>query len=62
MLRVHRATLYHRLRRIEKITGCDLGHGDDRLTLHLGLKLLGLAAAYRNEVAAHPPRRMLLRS
>jgi sugar diacid utilization regulator len=45
---VHRATLYHRLRRIEEHTGCRLDRGDDRLTLHLGLKLRALAAAYRN--------------
>lgn len=44
---VHRATLYHRLRRIEEHTGCHLDRGDDRLTLHLGLKLRALAAAYR---------------
>ncbi|WP_367433025.1 PucR family transcriptional regulator [Streptomyces celluloflavus] len=42
-LRVHRATLYHRLKRIEHITGCRLDSGDDRLTLHLGLKLRVLA-------------------
>jgi hypothetical protein len=45
---VHRATLYHRLKRIEEHTGCRLDRGDDRLTLHLGLKLRALAAAYRN--------------
>ncbi|MHA6626305.1 PucR family transcriptional regulator [Pseudonocardia sichuanensis] len=44
---VHRATLYHRLKRIEEHTGCHLDRGDDRLTLHLGLKLRALAAAYR---------------
>lgn len=49
LLCVHRATLYHRLRRIEQLTGCSLDSGDDRLTLHLGLKLRGLAAAYRSQ-------------
>ncbi|WP_409179512.1 PucR family transcriptional regulator [Amycolatopsis sp. VS8301801F10] len=50
-LKVHRATLYHRLKRIEAITGCDLNRGEDRLTLHLGLKLRTLAAAYRDQTA-----------
>ncbi|MTD54660.1 PucR family transcriptional regulator [Amycolatopsis pithecellobii] len=44
---VHRGTLYHRLRRIEQLTGCSLDDGDDRLMLHLGLKLRRLAAADR---------------
>ncbi len=48
-LRIHRATLYQRLKRIEQITGCSLDNGDDRLTLHLGLKLRTLAAAYREQ-------------
>ncbi|MEV4143895.1 helix-turn-helix domain-containing protein [Amycolatopsis sp. NPDC049691] len=48
-LRVHRATLYQRLKRIEQITGCSLDSGDDRLMLHLGLKLRVLAAAYRDQ-------------
>lgn len=47
LLCVHRATLYHRLKRIETHTGCRLNRGDDWLTLHLGLKLRTLAAAYR---------------
>jgi GAF domain-containing protein len=46
---VHRATLYHRLKRIEEHTGYRLDRGDDRLTLHLGLKLRALAAAYRTQ-------------
>lgn len=44
---IHRASLYHRLSRIEQITGCDLNNGYDRLTLHLGLKLRALAAALK---------------
>lgn len=43
-LAVHRQTLYHRLRRIEQITGLDLGDGQDRLRLHLGLTLAPLVA------------------
>ncbi|ALL79794.1 CdaR family transcriptional regulator (plasmid) [Pseudonocardia sp. EC080610-09] len=49
LLCVHRATLYHRLKRIETHTGYRLGRGDDWLTLHLGVKLRALAAAYRRQ-------------
>ncbi|MCX6466323.1 MAG: helix-turn-helix domain-containing protein, partial [Pseudonocardiales bacterium] len=38
-LTLHRTSLYHRLRRIEEITGMDLSDGRDRLVLHLGLRL-----------------------
>jgi hypothetical protein len=38
-LSVHRQTLYHRLRRIEELTGLSLAAGQDRLTLHLALTL-----------------------
>jgi DNA-binding PucR family transcriptional regulator len=41
---IHRTTLYHRLRRIGEITGLDLRSGDDRLLLHVGLRLRRLAA------------------
>ncbi|WP_223840115.1 PucR family transcriptional regulator [Saccharopolyspora pogona] len=51
---IHRATLYHRLRRIEKITDHHFDNGDDRLTLHLGLKLRALAAAYESPVGSEP--------
>lgn len=36
-MQVHRASLYYRLRRIEKLAEIDLRHGDDRLALHLAL-------------------------
>lgn len=42
-LSVQRGTLYHRLNRIEQLADVDLGRGDDRLALHLGLKLMRLA-------------------
>lgn len=42
-LNVQRGTLYHRLHRIEELAAVDLGRGDDRLALHLGLKLIHLA-------------------
>ena len=39
---IHRTTLYHRLRRIERIAGVDLRDGDDRLLLHMALRLRAL--------------------
>ena len=42
-LNVQRGSLYHRLHRIEQLAEIDLGRGDDRLALHLGLKLARLA-------------------
>ncbi len=38
-LMIHRTSLYYRLKRIEEVTGLDLSVGDDRLALHLGLKI-----------------------
>ncbi|HKA13214.1 MAG TPA: helix-turn-helix domain-containing protein [Candidatus Dormibacteraeota bacterium] len=40
---LHRASLYYRLHKIEQISGVSLRNGDDRLALHLGLKLARLA-------------------
>ncbi|WP_137825253.1 PucR family transcriptional regulator [Brevibacterium sp. 2SA] len=37
---LHRGSLYNRLKRIEQLTGLDLGSGGDRLAAHMGLKLL----------------------
>jgi DNA-binding PucR family transcriptional regulator len=37
-LGVHRQTLYYRLGKAERLTHRDLSDGDDRLTVHLGLK------------------------
>lgn len=39
---VHRGSLYYRLRRIQEITRADLANGDDRLALHLSLKVARL--------------------
>lgn len=39
-LHIHRATLYYRLRRIEEIGAIDLDRGEERLAVHLGLKLI----------------------
>ncbi|RIV41515.1 PucR family transcriptional regulator [Micromonospora radicis] len=46
-LRLHRTTLYYRLQRIEEIAGTDLKSGDERLCLHLGLKLARLTGQHR---------------
>lgn len=45
-LTIHRATLYHRLQRIEAVADADLRDGADRLALHLGLKLARLTGHY----------------
>ncbi|WP_248963805.1 helix-turn-helix domain-containing protein [Sphaerisporangium perillae] len=41
-LRIHHASLHHRLCRIEEIAAVELSSGDDRLALHLGLKVARL--------------------
>lgn len=41
-LHVHRTTLHHRLRRVQEIAGANLRNGDERLALHLGLKIAHL--------------------
>jgi hypothetical protein len=38
-LHLHRGTLYYRLQKAERIGGIDLRDGNDRLSIHLGLKL-----------------------
>ncbi|MBK6010452.1 helix-turn-helix domain-containing protein [Streptomyces sp. MBT53] len=47
-MHVHRTTLYHRLKRVETITGLSLDDGMDRLTLHLALKLARINTARRS--------------
>lgn len=42
---IHRTTLYQRLSRIAQITGLDLHDGDDRLMLHIHLRLWRLRQA-----------------
>ena len=42
VLSIHRTSLYYRLNRIEEVTGMTLAVGDDRLALHLGLKVARL--------------------
>jgi hypothetical protein len=45
-LRLHRTSLYYRLRRVEELAGTDLKDGDERLSLHLSLKLARLAGRW----------------
>ncbi|HEY0641538.1 MAG TPA: helix-turn-helix domain-containing protein [Pseudonocardiaceae bacterium] len=42
-LRLHRTSLYYRLQRVEELADTDLHNGDERLALHLSLKLARLA-------------------
>ena len=46
-LRLHRTTLYYRLQRVERLAGTDLKDGNERLCLHLALKLGRLTGDYR---------------
>ena len=41
-LRLHRTSLYYRLQRVPRLTGTNLKNGDERLMLHLSLKLARL--------------------
>jgi sugar diacid utilization regulator len=45
-LRLHRATLYYRLEKVARLTGANQKDGNDRLALHLGLKLARLAGLH----------------
>lgn len=44
LLHIHRSSLYGRLHRIEEVAGVDLHSGEDRLELHLGVRLWRLGA------------------
>lgn len=45
-LYLHRATLYYRLEKAQRLTGLDLRDGDDRLAAHLSLKLSRLTGQH----------------
>jgi len=47
VLHVHRATLYRRLARAEELTGLAVTSGDDRLRIHLALRMWRLAGSPR---------------
>ena len=51
-LNVHRATLYYRLGKAQRLTGADLHDGNDRLALHLSFKLARLTERYPPAVGA----------
>jgi DNA-binding PucR family transcriptional regulator len=42
-MNVHRTSVYYRLQRVEQLVGTDLRNGNERLSLHLALKLSQLA-------------------
>lgn len=44
-LHIHRTSLYYRLHQIEQITGLSLSDGDNRLALHLGVRMMALLNA-----------------
>lgn len=52
-LRLHRTSLYYRLQRLEELAGTDLKSGDERLMLHLSLKLARLAGRYPGRLSSH---------
>ncbi|MEU0517108.1 helix-turn-helix domain-containing protein [Streptosporangium sp. NPDC006007] len=52
ILNLHRTSLYYRLSRAEEITGLTLSDGNNRLALHLGLKVARLAGIHPEA----PPR------
>lgn len=45
-LALHRTSLYYRLERIEELAAVDVRSGEDRLALHLGLRLARLRGTY----------------
>jgi hypothetical protein len=53
-LNVHRATLYYRLGKAQRLTGADLHDGNDRLALHLSFKLARLTERYPPAADAAP--------
>jgi len=49
-LHIHRSTLHYRLSKIQEASGLNMSTGKDRLTLHLGLKLLRLMGGVNFEL------------
>ncbi|MFD4762736.1 PucR family transcriptional regulator [Streptomyces sp. NPDC058439] len=46
-LKLHRTSLYSRIQRFERLAGANLKDGNERLCLHLGLKLARFTGRYR---------------
>jgi hypothetical protein len=53
-LRLHRTSLYYRLQRVEALTGMSLKDGNDRLQLHLSLKLARLHGRFPTSPGFQP--------
>jgi hypothetical protein len=54
-LHIHRSSLYGRLHRIEEAAEVNLQSGDDRLALHLGLRVRRLAGAHTDPAPVRLP-------
>jgi hypothetical protein len=54
-LGIHRASVYHRLRRIERVSGLDLADGEHRLAAHLSLKIFRLSGSKLHEPEEEGP-------
>jgi hypothetical protein len=52
-MNLHRTSLYYRLQRVERLAGTDLKDGNERLSLHVALKLARLAGRHRTSIT--PP-------
>lgn len=57
-LHLHRATLYYRLAKAQRLTGADLRDGNDRLAIHLSFKLARLAGLHPYPADAAPGEQM----
>jgi hypothetical protein len=55
-LGLHRSTVYYRIKRVEEIAGVDLADGEDRLALHLSLKIKNLAGMRTRSTDDGPDR------
>ncbi len=50
-MNLHRTSLYYRLQRVEQLAGTNLKDGNERLSLHLALKVARLTGRYRGTAA-----------
>ncbi len=50
-MNLHRTSLYYRLQRVEQLAGTNLKDGNERLSLHLALKVARLTGRYRATAA-----------
>lgn len=54
-LHLHRTSLYYRLDKAQRLSGANLRDGDDRLAVHLGLKLARLTGQYPGPRSGRAP-------